>query len=163
MLPLIERLELSRRYSRRRDDFASRFAHGYVLEFFLKATGSAGYSLRPTQNTGLSRGMAESGKLGKHTRSWRDVSVIGDDGNSNSSRYRGHWNSPLMRTHRASAQGNNQTGIRSPIFPNRQNAGITDRRAESFARAATRPRAHVDAQKGQDGSAFPRRRQCALC
>ena len=76
MLPLIERLELSRRYSRRRDDFASRFAHGYVLEFFSKATGSAGYSLRPTQNTGLSRGMAESGKLGKHTRSWRDVSVI---------------------------------------------------------------------------------------
>ena len=104
MLPLMERLEFNRRYSRARDYFASRFAHGQVLEFFLKnAIARKIFLARRTQkNTGLGRGTAESGQLWEAQqelkRSFRDYRNPSFDWLS------GHGRPPHLRTHRASAQ-----------------------------------------------------------
>ena len=143
MLPLVERLEFRRRYSWARDYFASRFTHGHVLEFFSGIADHVKSLASPNAKAGLSRGMAQSGQLGKHTRSWREASVIGDDWNSNSDGLRKHrscgcrcqndgrgksfylvidilhLSGPIAHLRRSC---NNQTGIRSPVFPSRQNA-----------------------------------------
>lgn len=116
---------------------------GMCWNFFRGPPIMRNLSPRPTQKTGLSRGMAQSGQLGKHTRSWREASVIGDDWNSNSDGLRKHrscgrrcqndgrgksfylvidilhLSGPIAHLRRSCS---NQTGIRSPVFPSRQNA-----------------------------------------
>ena len=148
MLPLMERLEFNRRYSRARDYFASRFAHGLVLEFFLKTAIALGFSFRLNKKY-----RAQPGAWLSPVSYGNTPGVEEKLQRLSESKFRlaiGSWPfstfcGPITRRRRSCE---NQTGVRSPIFPNGKNGGSQFGELKFSTCAVTRLRAQFDDESG---------------
>ena len=145
MLPLMARLEFNRRYSRARDNFASRFAHGQVLEFFLKTAIARRISRFVETKKYRAQPGAWLSPVSYGNTPGVEERLSGITGIPNSTDYRVigvlHLYEPVAHPRRSCS---NQTGVRSPIFPNRRNAGSRFGERKFSTRAASRPRAHFE-------------------